>query len=326
MEYDIRNNALIAADIEQVERLLVALAYETPRSIAPAVAGLVLGGKRLRPAILLISGHLGKYDPQRMTAAAAALEVIHVAALIHDDIIDRGDLRRGVATLNSRFGQEVAVFAGDYLFTQAFSMIADSLPPELLPRFSRAVNSLCRGEILQFESRYDMGISTGRYLDIIRGKTASLFELAASLGGELGGLPEDLTSRLEDYGLHLGLAFQITDDILDLSGDTSRTGKDIMKDVAQGIYTLPIIYALEHPEVGPELRRLLAEVASDPRGKISAPGELRRMVNEARGRERAIQTAREEATRASSCLDGLPDTPYRELLRQIASSIIDRNS
>ncbi|NPV53350.1 MAG: polyprenyl synthetase family protein [Firmicutes bacterium] len=309
--------ALIQAEIDRVERILQDLTSVSPRPLWAAVQDMIeAGGKRLRPAMVITCSYFGPRRDQRqdqVTQAAAAIEIIHLATLIHDDIIDNSPLRRGVPALHERFGKEVAVFAGDYLLSQALSMLVTGMPPGLLGTISDSLKTLCLGEIRQFTHRYDLEVSPDEHLDIIQQKTASLFSLACFTGASISEAPPTIVRSLQTYGMHLGMLFQIVDDILDLYGSEAETGKPPGRDLEDGIYTLPIIYTLTTREFRARLKPYLRGGAGAPVSDRDIAG-IAAIVREAGGLDHARAVAGHMAALAREALSSLPDVPHRCLL------------
>lgn len=296
------------------------------RLISEAVMSLLkAGGKRVRPALVLASGTFGRADLSKLVPVASAIEVVHMATLIHDDIIDDADTRRGVKTVHARYGSDVAVFTGDYLFTKAFFILSEYASREMLSSVAKAVQEVCEGEIEQYESRHDAAVSFGRYLRRIRQKTAMLFALSCYAGAVVAQAPRNTADALRRFGLHLGVAFQIADDILDFSEDSATTGKPAGHDVACGVYTLPIIYALESTKWHDELRELLSSLDGDLGGDASRERVIA-IVRESGALLRASRTAERYAARAQRSLAALPDGDGKDILSDILASAVHRSS
>lgn len=221
------------------------------------------GGKRIRPALVLASGQFGRIPLEELLPVAAAVEIMHMATLVHDDIIDESNLRRGISTTQAKYGKDVAVFTGDYLFTQAFMMLSGEKEMEYLQRIAQAVRYVCEGEIDQFENRYNLEVSMLKYFRRIRRKTAILFQASCFSGAFKAKLSHKQQYILSKYGKYLGMIFQITDDILDVASTEQVTGKPIGNDFSQGVYTLPLIFALQDAAVGDALRTALDEEPVD---------------------------------------------------------------
>lgn len=217
-----------------------------------ALATLKAGGKRLRPALLLIAGQVGSYDLEKLVPAAAAVELIHMASLVHDDILDGAETRRGIPTVNSLWGDQIAVTTGDFLFAHAFVLLAKIGEPRVTDLACSAALALSLGELHQMQTAFKSDQSLNDYLSKIFNKTAILFSASCEIGALLSGASVDEIRRLAEYGENLGMAFQIYDDILDIEGRTDELGKPIGIDLKDGTMTMPIIYALE--ETGGDTR------------------------------------------------------------------------
>lgn len=220
------------------------------------------GGKRIRPALTILIGKALRFRKEKLIPVAASMEIIHMATLVHDDIVDNAVLRRNNETVQSRYGKDVAVFTGDYLFSKAFLIISQYAKKESLKGFADAIKRICEGEIEQYESRYSTDISLLKYLRRIRRKTGVLMSLSCKAGVFSWGKSK-LVKNLGEYGMNLGLAFQITDDVLDFVGDENTIGKPVGNDVRQGVYTLPLIYALNYSKYRNELSELLKKEEYD---------------------------------------------------------------
>ncbi|MGE5587681.1 MAG: polyprenyl synthetase family protein [Clostridia bacterium] len=323
----------LAEGLRRVEACLEEQLSTGHRLISGAVMSLLqAGGKRVRPALVLASGMFGQADPAKLVPVASAIEVVHMATLVHDDIVDDADTRRGVKTIHSRHGANVAVFTGDYLFTRAFQMLSEYASTEMLSSVARAVQEVCEGEIEQYEARGDTAISFGQYLRRIRQKTAMLFSLSCYAGALVAEAPRETADTLRRFGLHLGIAFQIADDVLDFSQDEATTGKPAGHDLVCGVYTLPVIYALESKRYGGELRALLAASDGSGRGSRNDDGhcEVREriiaLVRKSGALQRALQVAERYAARANRCLAPLPDGAGKEILAGILASAAHRAS
>ncbi|HHY32573.1 MAG TPA: polyprenyl synthetase family protein [Firmicutes bacterium] len=348
------SHPLLAESLKKVEAYLEEQLSTGHSLISDAVMSLLrAGGKRVRPALVLASGMFGEADLSKLVPVASAIEIVHMATLIHDDIIDGADTRRGVKTVHARYGPDVAVFTGDYLFTRAFRILSEYASHEMLSSVARAVQEVCEGEIEQYESRRNVAVSFGQYLRRIRQKTAMLFALSCYAGALVAEAPRSTADALRRFGLHLGVAFQIADDILDFSQDSATTGKPAGHDIACGVYTLPVIYALESAKWSNELRNLLngldvngaspgsSGCENEPCGSRNgnAAGDSARdaawdaarerviaIVRESGALRRASRTAERCAARAKRCLASLPDGAGKDILTDILVSAVYRSS
>ena len=257
--------APVKADLDAAaERLLVSLADPAARNVVYLITA---GGKRLRPALVLLCGACGP-SPSReaLIDAATAVELIHTATLIHDDIIDRSLVRRSQPSFHARWGTERAVLMGDYLYATAFTLLARLEQPAVTQTMADVCQQLCRGELREVEARFRLDLTEAEYFDIIRDKTASLVGGCCRSGAVLGGCDAGTIERLTAFGIHFGLAFQIIDDCLDLTGDQQQLGKSVLTDLDKGALSLPIIYLTQTLTIQ-ERDRLFAplrERATDP--------------------------------------------------------------
>ena len=279
-------------------------------------------GKRLRPALLFLAATFAKYPEEILLRAAAALELLHVASLYHDDVMDRAPLRRGEPSVNFRWGNASATLAGTFLFARATMLLSSlgELPNQLA---SNASCDLCTGQLREVENAYNQELSDGDHLDILQRKTGTLFELPCRLGATLSEAPTLVTEALGEYGRHLGLGFQLADDALDLVGEASRLGKATGTDLREGIYSLPVLWALRQPDGNAEwLQQRLRQA------RLSAPeeAEVIAFVRESGGVEVAIELARAEVEKAKQALAALPEGAARLSLSRLADFSITRHT
>jgi len=278
------------------------------------------GGKRLRPALLFLAAAFGRPDPDGLPRAAAALELVHVASLYHDDVMDRAPLRRGGVSVNAKWGNAPAAAAGTYLFARASALLA-ALGDTANHLASQASVELCSGQLQEVENAYNVDLSEASHLEILARKTATLFELPCRLGTHLSGAPKERAEPLAAYGRYLGLAFQLADDALDLAGETDQVGKATGADLRAGVYSLPVLLALRSgDETAQRLRALLEQVRL---GEDDVQTALR-LVRQT-GLAPALAVAREQAERARLELAALPDGPARESLRRLAGHAVERS-
>ena len=315
--------APIAGELAEAERI-----YEDELgSRFPFVAHLVehcssFRGKRLRPALVLLTARAcGGIRPAH-PVLAAVVEMIHTATLVHDDILDEAMVRRHAATLNAEWGNETAVLMGDYLFTHAFHLAA-SLETTLACRWiGRATNLVCEGEMQQVHNRGNLDLDEDAYFQIIRGKTAELTAVSCRLGAHYAGAPESAVAAMDRYGRDLGVAFQIADDVLDLWGDERATGKTLGTDLMKQKLTLPLIrlLAVAPPAAADRIRDLLADPQVDHRRDLRPHLEASDALDYARGR------ARDSIASALDALDALPDSPAKATLRGLAHHVGHRTA
>ncbi|MDQ4106793.1 MAG: polyprenyl synthetase family protein, partial [Actinomycetota bacterium] len=243
--------------VKEIEDLLADVAKRAPEALRqPAMEALTSGGKRLRPLLLILSARMGEPDWDDLLMASTAIEVLHTATLIHDDIVDQAESRRGLPTTVARYGREIAIAAGDYLFAESFSKLAEIGDPRLVRAFSEAAEGLAAGELEQYRAN-GAPVEVEAYMYHIRKKTAGLFRAACVAGGTLGGLSLRQIDALATYGQALGIAFQMSDDVMDLVGKPGLMGKGIGTDLAEGTVTLPVIFALREGNA-PVIREVLS--------------------------------------------------------------------
>jgi len=284
------------------------------------------GGKRLRPALVLLSsgacgypggsGRVGHYE------LAAVVEFIHTATLLHDDVVDGSELRRGRNTANAQFGNAAAVLVGDFLYSRAFQMMLSVDSMRVMEVLAEATNTIAEGEVLQLMNCHDPAVGEARYLEVIRRKTAKLFEAAARLGAVLANASPSIEAGLAEYGMRLGTAFQLVDDVLDYSGDAEAIGKSLGDDLAEGMPTLPLIRAMASGS---------ASQAATVRHAIIAGGraEFASVLDAVRATgalDYARAVAEREAQMACDALRSLPASEYRDSLLELASFSVVRQS
>ena len=281
------------------------------------------GGKRIRPALLLLSAKLLDYQGQGAVRLGAVVEIIHTATLVHDDIIDGSDLRRGRLAVHSRWGNDITVLLGDYLYikSMALALTLDAL--EIIRLLCDVTLRMIEGELYQLTKNGDADITEDEHFDIIRRKTAYLFGGCAQIGGMLGKVPPEQEQALREYGFNLGVAFQIIDDLLDVTGDASSLGKPIGGDLREGKMTLPFIHLLQqNDEVG---SRIVRDIIGS---RTIAPGqweELLRTLKEHRSIEYAYRRASELAERAKKPLYSFPPSAERDALFALPDYILSRD-
>ena len=279
------------------------------------------GGKRVRPAVtLLAAGFYPKGDDLPITMATA-VELLHIATLIHDDTVDDSQLRRGKATVSGLWGSNVAVLVGDYVFAKSASFVADTNNMRVIRRFAETLMELSSGELLEYFNSNNWRQSLEDYNDRIYRKTASLFRTAAESGALLSGAPEGTIRALESYGYNIGMAFQIVDDILDIRGKTEEIGKPVTNDLLQGVLTLPTIMLMErYPEDNP-IEDLFA---SNGRERDHSLKRALEMVHNSNIVEDCYTVAHRYRGEANAALEALPDCPEHQSLLELSSYIMER--
>jgi octaprenyl-diphosphate synthase len=313
---------LIGPDMQAVDAVIrqrlhsdVALVRQVAEYIISA------GGKRLRPAlVLLCAGALG-YQGTRHHELAAIVELIHTSTLLHDDVVDESDLRRGRETANALFGNAASVLVGDFLYSRSFQMMVDIGNMRVMSVLSDATTIIAEGEVLQLMNCHDADVDEERYLQVIRYKTAKLFEAASRLGAIIGGADAETEQRLADYGTCLGTAFQLIDDVLDYSGAEGETGKHLGDDLAEGKPTLPLIHVLTH---GTPEQRDCVRSAIETGGRDDFPAVLA-AIHATGALEHTKKQAKAEADRAAATINALPASPYKDSLLELSAFAVARS-
>ena len=295
----------LAADLLRVERLITSTAGESAHPLVrePALHLIGAGGKRLRPALTLIASRAGEPGRLGTDLSAAALELVHLASLYHDDVLDDTQVRRGVPTVHEKWGTDIAILVGDFLFACGCGLGADA-GGEVPGILARAIADVCQGQIVETATLNDPRRSVADYEDTIRSKTAALFRAAGELAATTSGADANAGRALRSYGENLGLAFQIVDDLLDLVGDPDIIGKDPGTDLKEGVFTLPVLIACEKD---PELVELLASGERDLAAVLP-------YLRKTRALDEALARAREFAEYARKSLTDLPPGEYLETL------------
>ncbi len=288
-------------------------------TVASAVRRLVeSNGKMLRPAFVLLAASFGSAEASRVRRAAAAIEMLHMATLVHDDIIDEASVRRGIQTLHALAGTRTAVLTGDWLFAGAFSLVADFADMEAARTLASLVGRICAGEIRQANDRYRVDPSLRRYLRTIAGKTAVLFSLSFHVGARESGCAPAVRDTLRRLGYSLGMGFQVIDDILDFESTTAQTGKPTGSDLAQGIFTLPVVLGLRADDGA------LADALSRTPYTAADLARIVRMIADRGGLDGARRFAREYTERSQREIGRLPDQPARRTLQDVADRLLHR--
>ncbi|MEA1961048.1 MAG: polyprenyl synthetase family protein [Bacillota bacterium] len=302
------------------EKLLESIDTELPLLDDATTHLLKAGGKRLRPAFALLGAKIFSDDIEQVIPMAVALELIHMATLVHDDVIDNSSVRRGRETVKSAWGNRVSIYAGNYAFARSLSMVAKYQRSDVVDVLADASMRICEGEIKQMMSCFDVNQGLKDYLRRIERKTALLISVSCKLGGMLGHASEDEIMALQKYGYYLGMAFQITDDILDFVADESILGKPVGSDIRQGVITLPAIYALQtHPN-----RKELAYFLSSAERSNQYATEIIDIIFDSNGIDYSYAVSCKYVYQAQKQLDKLPAGPVRECLFTIADFITER--
>lgn len=278
------------------------------------------GGKRVRPAMTLLASDFYPHDAEKPIIMAVAIELLHLATLIHDDTVDDADLRRGRATVSNQWGKHIAVLFGDYVFAASATFVCDTGNVRVIRRFSETIMELASGEIIEYFNCYNPQQARELYQDRIYRKTASLFRTAAETGAILGQAPEAQVQALSDYGYNMGMAFQMVDDLLDVQGDAEELGKPVGNDLLQGVLTLPSIMLMErYPEDNP------IQALFQDRGQNGHLQQALDMINNSTIVADCYGVIREYCAKAAESLSELPDCDARRSLKNLTEYIRERS-
>ncbi|MEQ9544435.1 MAG: octaprenyl diphosphate synthase [Marinobacter sp.] len=313
----------VADDFSRVNDLIIKrLSSDVP--LVEKIAHYIIesGGKRLRPLLVLLSSQAAGYDKDDHLKLAAVIEFLHTATLLHDDVVDTSDMRRGRSTANARWGNAPSVLVGDFLYARAFEMMVELQSLRIMDVLSHATAVIAEGEVMQLMNVKNPDLTEAQYMEVIHNKTAMLFEAASHTGALLAGADEQQESALKDYGKHLGLAFQLVDDVLDYRGDAEAMGKNVGDDLAEGKTTLPLIHAMAK---GVEDERQLIRQAIRKGGLDDLPAILQ-IVDSSGALEYTMAKAREQASLAADCLNALPESDYKEALALLTEVAVARVS
>ncbi len=315
-------HSCISGELEKVEDLMLRdLESENPELTEMCQYVISSGGKRLRPALCIMSyGAVGGKDMMKPVKVGAAFEIIHSATLVHDDINDQGEIRRGRKTLHKEYTVSKAIIAGDYMFAMGFRLLAAEAP-QIVDYIVDASASMGAGEFVQKDFEHASSVTEDDYIEIITGKTAKLFEASSKSGAAVANADGAMLEALGNFSHYIGLAFQIVDDTLDVTGDPHNTGKAVGTDLIEGKPTLPVIYAMQDPDKGPRLIELFekADVTTDD---VAEALELIRSTDSV---DRCLSKAREYVDEAVGYMDSVPDSIYKDALLDLASYIVRRD-
>ncbi len=284
------------------------------------------GGKMLRPAFIIIGSlfmkqKLNEEKDKLIKDLASAVEMLHTATLVHDDVIDDSFLRRGKEAIHSKYSKEYAVYMGDYLFSESFLILSDyNIPRDVMKNLAQGISTICKAEMLQNHYRYDSKVSVEEYLKVISGKTAALFGISLSLGANQVGIEEEKTNKLYEIGNNIGLAFQITDDILDFTSDEKNLGKEVKSDIIRGYYTLPLLLAF-HSENKDELQKIFEKDNMNE----SDLDQVFEIVRKSGAIEESKKHAKKYIDKATNELDKFEDTKGKQILKAILPKILKRS-
>ena len=280
------------------------------------------GGKRLRPILTILSGKCLGYDDDKLYSLAAMVEFIHTSTLLHDDVVDESELRRGRKTANNLFGNAAAVLVGDFLYTRAFQLMVGAGSLKILEVMADATNIIAEGEVMQLMNIGNIDITEAQYLQVIQYKTAKLFEAAAQVGAILAGATHEQETALKNFGMYMGTAFQIIDDVLDYSGSVEQIGKNVGDDLAEGKPTLPLIYLMQQGNdvAAQDVRTALQNADREYFDQIHAH------VTESDALNYCMEQAKKAVAQAISCLKMLPENEVTVAMRQMAELSVARVS
>jgi octaprenyl-diphosphate synthase len=279
------------------------------------------GGKRLRPAIAVLAARACGYQGNAHINLAVIIEFIHTATLLHDDVVDGSDMRRGKETANNLWGNEASVLVGDFLYTRSFEMMVEMGSMRLMEILSHTTNIIAEGEVLQLLNCNDPDTTEARYLEVIHHKTAKLFEAAGQLGAVINQCSPDIEQAMANYAMHLGSAFQLVDDLLDYSESSETIGKNIGDDLAEGKPTLPLIYAMQHGDET-QAQVIRSAIENGDRDQIDT---VVKIINDTGAIEYTSKAAQQEAENAKQALSILDDSPYKTALIALADFAVERS-
>ncbi|OEE79508.1 octaprenyl diphosphate synthase [Vibrio ordalii] len=279
------------------------------------------GGKRLRPLLAILSARALGYQGEAHTNAAAFIEFLHTATLLHDDVVDESDMRRGKATANAAFGNAASVLVGDFIYTRSFQMMTTLGSLRILELMSDAVNVIAEGEVQQLMNCNDPNTTEENYLQVIYSKTARLFEAATQIGAILSNASPEIETALQNYGKYLGTAFQLIDDVMDYTSDGSEMGKNVGDDLAEGKPTLPLLYAMQHGT--PEQKEMIREAIEKANG-MEQLDEILAAMKQTGSLEYTTNKALKEADKAINELSILPESEYKQALIALAHMAVNR--
>ncbi|WP_150118924.1 octaprenyl diphosphate synthase [Collimonas fungivorans] len=312
----------IAADMEAVNAVIRRqLHSDVPLVNQIAEYIISAGGKRLRPVLVLLMAQAYGYSGEKHHELAAVIEFIHTATLLHDDVVDESSLRRGRQTANALFGNAASVLVGDFLYSRAFQMMVAVDNARVMQIVADATNVIAEGEVLQLLNMHNPDVSEENYLQVIRSKTAKLFEAAAQLGALIAGAGDDAIDAAGEYGRSLGTAFQLIDDVLDYSGNAGDIGKNVGDDLREGKPTLPLIYLMEHGSA--EQRALVRSCIEN--GDEQHFDEILAAITSSGALNYTRHEAEKASQRAAAAISGLPNSQFKDSLLQLSVFAVDRN-
>lgn len=280
------------------------------------------GGKRIRPLLVVLTANAFSYQGRQHIDLAAIVEFIHTATLLHDDVVDESTLRRGRETANALFGNQASVLVGDFLYSRAFQMMVDVGAMRVMNILSDATNRIAEGEVLQLINCHDPDTTEASYLDVIHCKTAKLFEAATQLGALIANQPDAIEETMARFGMHLGTAFQLIDDVLDYEASVEELGKNIGDDLAEGKPTLPLIHAIKHGNA--DQVAVIRQAIED--GGLENFEIIKQAIEVTGAIAYTRQVAQAEVEKALHCLEVVPDSPYKTALQSLTALSLNRTS
>lgn len=315
--------ALTADDMAKTDKIILAQLNSDVALINQLGFYIVSGGgKRLRPLLAILSAKALGYQGEGHTMAAAFIEFIHTATLLHDDVVDESDMRRGKATANAMFGNAASVLVGDFIYTRSFQMMTELGSMRILKLMSHSVNVIAEGEVLQLMNCNDPDTTEESYLQVIYSKTARLFEAATQIGAVLSAASPEVELALQNYGRYLGTAFQLIDDVMDYTADGKEMGKNVGDDLAEGKPTLPLLHAMHNSS--PEQAAMIREAIEKANG-MDKLNDILAAMHQAGSLEYTTAKAQQEADKAIAELAIIPDSDYKQALITVAHMAVKRN-
>ena len=315
--------AVVADGMEDVNKVIFSqMTSEVP--LVEQIAHYIIesGGKRLRPVLVLMTAGALDFTGADQFKLATVIEFLHTATLLHDDVVDNSDLRRGQQTANLKWGNAPTILVGDFLYSRAFQLLVQMRNMDIMQILGDATNRIAEGEVLQLVNIGNPDVDEASYMKVIQGKTAELFSAATASAAVLAGQSEQCIAQLQQYGMHLGIAFQLIDDVLDYQGNVSDLGKNAGDDLAEGKPTLPLIYAMQHAEE--DVRKLIRKAIRDGGTDQLAP--ILKVIEECGALQYTTDKAIEHAELAKACLQGLAENKYTQALRDLADIAVQRKS
>ncbi|MGY8784782.1 MAG: polyprenyl synthetase family protein [Pseudomonadales bacterium] len=317
--------SVVEADFKAVDKFIVDQLYSNVPLVENIGHYIVdAGGKRLRPLLVLLAAKTCKIDNQQHIALASVIEFIHTATLLHDDVVDMSSLRRGRPTVNEQWNNPSSVLVGDFIYSRAFQILVTLGSMKIMEIIADTTNRIAEGEVLQLISKNNPNPTEQNYMQVIQNKTAILFQAAGQCGAILSNASDEEELALTRFGMHMGTAFQLIDDVLDYAGDSESLGKNIGDDLAEGKPTLPLIYALQHGSA--EQAELIRQALADEQLQDEKLNKVIKIVQECGALDYARKIAKSESDQALACLDVLPPSEYRDALTAMVNFSNTRSS